>query len=416
MKSNDVLVRFALLVLAVFFLVQGLVLAEVFLVPIAFAVLLALVCVPLARKVEAKGISRGWASFGSVILCILAYLAFFAVIAIQVGSVSERWPEMEKKLAPKVDKVVEVIEEKTGLNVQEQIPQWLNNSDSTARQGEEAQAQTENESGEQATGETANAQSKEQNEPGQSKKSGSDAISSGVKKQLGQVAVNLFGFLGNSFLTFVYLFFLLNYRNKVKRSILRFFSADKRKRAKEVLEDSVQLALNFLGGRFLLIFFLSVIYTVGMLIAGVQNAILISVIAAILSLIPYLGVIIGFVLAIFMTLIGGAETWSLIVVVVTYGAAQFIESYILEPFVVGDKVNLNPLATILVVVLGSAIWGVAGMILSIPIAGICKIIFDAVTNLGPLGYMLGEEDVGDDKEESFLSKWGGKLRGKLKKD
>ncbi|MBN7811040.1 AI-2E family transporter [Algoriphagus sp. H41] len=416
MKSNSIVLRFALLVLGVFFLVNGMVLAEVFLVPLVFGVMLTLVCIPLARKFEKKGVSRGLASFASVVLCILVYVAFFAVIAIQVGSVSERWPEIEEKLSPRLNEAVEMIEGKTGLNVREQMPQWLDSPSGNASEEDQAQAEQENETSDEEALSELQAEGKFENGQSQSPKTGSQAISDGVKKQLGQVAVNLFGFLGNSFLTFVYLFFLLNYRNKVKLSILRFFSGEKRKRVKEVLEESVQLALNFLGGRFLLIFFLAVIYTAGMLIAGVENAILISVIAAILSLIPYLGVIIGYVLAIVMALVGGAETWSLIVVSVTYGAAQFIESYILEPFVVGDKVNLNPLSTIIVVVLGSAVWGVAGMILSIPLAGICKIVFDSVDKLEPLGYMLGEEDVGDEDQEGFLSRWGEKLRGKLGKN
>lgn len=411
MKSKSILIPFALLVLGIFFLIKGAVLAEAFFVPLTFAVLLALVCVPMVRKFEKIGMAPGLASFASVIICILAYGAFFFVIAVQVGNVSEKWPEMKKELAPKVDKVIQDFEDKTGLSVQDQIPHWLGGADSASQS--EAQAQSNSNSG----GEQASSQQEEpesESSDGQEKKGSTTAISDGVKKQLGQLAVNLFGFLGSSFLTFVYVFFLLNYRHKVKLSILRFFSAEKRDQAKEVLEKSIKLSLNFLGGRLLLILFLSIIYTVGMLIAGVENAILISVIAAILSLIPYLGVVIGYVLAISMTLFGGLETWPLIVVTITYGAAQFIESYILEPFVVGDKVNLNPLTTIIVVVVGSSIWGVAGMILSIPIAGILKIIFDSTRNLEPLGYMLGEEDAGDD-EEGFLSKWGEKLRGMFNK-
>ncbi|GAA0878826.1 hypothetical protein GCM10009119_17940 [Algoriphagus jejuensis] len=413
MKSSNILVQFALLVIGVFFLIQGLVLAELFLVPLAFSILLALVCIPLARKLEKIGLSHGLATFASVISCILGYVAFFAVIAFQVGSISEKWPEMEKQFTPKVNEAVQKIESKTGLNVRDQMPPWLVSVDSTNQSKNEGPSESEAESGESKESRQNSQESTDQASGNGQQKEGTPAVSDGVKKQLGQLAVNLFGFLGNSFLTFVYLFFLLNYRHKVKLSILRFFRKEKRAQAKEVLEDSVSLALNFLGGRFLLILFLAIIYTVGMLIAGVENAILISVIAAILSLIPYLGVIIGYVLAISMTLFGGADTAALIIVTITYGLAQFIESYILEPFVVGDKVNLNPLTTIIVVVLGSSVWGVAGMILSIPIAGILKIVFDATRQLEPLGYMLGEEDVDDGDEKGFLSRWGEKLRGKI---
>ena len=99
----------------------------------------------------------------------------------------------------------------------------------------------------------------------------------------------------------------------------------------------------------------------------------------------------------------------------TFGLGQFVESYILEPYVVGRKVEVNPLVTIVVVILGGSIWGIAGMILSIPVAGIAKIIFDATPALNPLGYALGDEDVEGADEQNLLSKWGEKLWDKFNK-
>lgn len=410
MNSNSILVKFSILVIGTFFLIKGAVLAEAFLVPITFAVMLTLISIPLARKLEKKGLSHMGATFASVLLSVLAYFAFFSVIAMQIGSVSERWPEMEKQFKPKINDAIETMEAKTGMNLKKQIPSWLNGS-GTADQATISQ-QTPDEQDRKSQEEDTENQTSAPQASSPSGEESDTAVSDGIKNQLGQVAMNLFSFLGNSFLVCIYLFFLLHYRHKVKLSILRFFDADKRKKVDEVLEDSVKLSLNFLGGRLLLMLSLAIIYTAGLLIAGVEDAILIGVIAALLSLIPFVGVVGGYLLAIAMTLMGGAETWALIVVTVTYGIAQFIEGNILEPYLVGNKVNINPLVTILVVVLGSAIWGVAGMILSIPIAGMFKIVFDSVDKLKPLGYMLGEEDVSDPNEEGFLSKWGGKFFGK----
>ena len=419
MKSNNILVNFALLVLGVFFLIKGAVLAEAFLVPLTFAVVLTLILIPLARRLEKKGVSQGWASIFSVIVCIFAYLAFFAVIAVQIGSVTQRWPEMKKQLVPRVNDAVQTIEEKTGMNIQEQVPSWLSSSDTTTTTNTDNTGQSQQQEQPPTQEEKVNQEQTSAKENSDSKTSsagaGSSGVSDGVKKQVGQAAVNLFGFLGNSILIFVYIFFLLNYRHKIKLSILRFFDVDNRGQVKDVLEDSIKLALNFLVGRFLLILSLAVLYTSGLLIAGVQGAVLVGVIAALLSLIPFIGVIGGYILAMAMALLGGVETWSLIVVTVTYGLAQFIEGNILEPYVVGNKVNVNPVMTVIVVVLGSAVWGVAGMILCIPIVGICKIAFDAVKKLEPLGYMLGEEDVSDSEDEGFFSKWSGKFRNMFKK-
>lgn len=419
MKSNNILVNFALLVLGVFFLIKGAVLAEAFLVPLTFAVVLTLILIPLARRLEKKGVSQGWASIFSVIVCIFAYLAFFAVIAVQIGSVTQRWPEMKKQLIPRVNDAVQTIEEKTGMNIQEQVPSWLSSSDTTSTTSADNTGQGQQQEQPPTQEEKVDQEQTSAKENSDSKTSsagaGSSGVSDGVKKQVGQAAVNLFGFLGNSILIFVYIFFLLNYRHKIKLSILRFFDVDNRGQVKDVLEDSIKLALNFLVGRFLLILSLAVLYTSGLLIAGVQGAVLVGVIAALLSLIPFIGVIGGYILAMAMALLGGVETWSLIVVTVTYGLAQFIEGNILEPYVVGNKVNVNPVMTVIVVVLGSAVWGVAGMILCIPIVGICKIAFDAVKKLEPLGYMLGEEDVSDSEDEGFFSKWSGKFRNMFKK-
>lgn len=412
MKSNSILIQFVLLVMGAFFLIKGVVLAEAFLVPLTFAVVLTLITIPLARKMEKRKIAHVWSSILSVVVCILAYLAFFFVIAVQVGSISERWPEMEKQLTPKLHDAVQMIEKKTGMNVKQQMTSWLNGSDSTGNAGSPEKPETEKESSSQEEDPRVKPDSPSTTATGGK---GGPGMPDGVTKQLGQLAVNIFSFLGNSLLTFIYLFFLLNYRRKVKLSILRFFDADRREQVKNVLEEIVKLALNFLGGRFLLILSLAIIYTTGLLIAGVQDAILVGVLAALMSLVPFVGVIGGFVLAIAMAVLGGAETWALIVVTLTYGLAQFIEGNILEPYVVGNKVNINPIVTIIVVVLGSALWGVAGMILSIPIAGICKIVFDSVKKLEPLGYALGEEDVSDPEEEGFFTKWGEKLRGQLKK-
>ncbi|WP_051315281.1 AI-2E family transporter [Algoriphagus terrigena] len=406
MNFKSILIPFALLVLALFFLIKGLVLAEVFLVPLTFGVMIALICTPLARKFQRWGFSRLLAAFTCVVMCVLAYLAFFSVIAVQAGNISEQWPKMEKQIKPRLNEAVRSIEEKTGLEVESQLPPWLDISDSTAQSNpsEEPEAQTRPEDEAQAESSRSAPQNNE----------GGSPVSAGIKKQLGQLAVNVFGFLGSSLLVFIYTFFLLYFRHKVKLSILRFFHSDERKQVKEILEKSSQLALNFLGGRLLLVLVLAVLYTIGLFIAGVENAIVISVIAAMLNLIPYVGSIAGYILSMALGLFGGAEIGSLIVISVTFAVAQFLDNNVLEPFVVGDKVNLNPLATIILVVLGGSIWGVAGMILSIPLAGIFKIIFDATHELEPLGYMLGVEDSSDDKP-GFFGKLGEKLRGKVKK-
>lgn len=376
MKDKNAFIVFSLIVLVLFFGIKGIILAASYLIPLTFAVLLTLITIPLARKFEQFGLSRGLASFSCLLLAILVYLSFFFLISVQGHNIAEKWPEMKEQIQPKFEKALSQIEEKTGLDLQSQLPG-----------SQEIPEDSEQE----------NQDTKETEESGGQ---------SEIPGQLVPFAMNIFSFFGSSVLIFVYLFFFLSFRKKVKQSILLFFEKEKRNTVEKVLDESSDLALNFLGGRLLLILFLAVIYSIGLTIAGVENAILISLMAAIFSLVPFLGVWIGFTMAITFTLIGGGNTSSLIIVAATYFIAQFVESYILEPYVVGDKVNLNPLMTILVVVAGGVIWGVAGMVLSIPIVGILKIIFDAIEPLKPLGYLLGGEDIKESKEPGRLEKWG----------
>lgn len=395
MKSKEILTLVTLLVLGTYFFILGAIEAAGFLKPVAVAILLTLICIPLCRKLESWKLSRMLSAFLSVILSLLVFASFFVILSAQVSSISERWPEIKEKMHPKLEEAQQVISDKTGLNFQQQFELFYPTENYKAENSD--------------TGRNSN-------EPVEtSGQSSPEKLVSNASQDIGTILKNFFGFLGHAALTLIYLFFMLLYRNKVKRSILKFFSIGNRKEAEEVMNHSIDLALNFIVGRLTLIAFLAIIYSIGLSISGIENAILISLIAAVLSLIPYVGNIIGYGLSLIMAVFAGAELGGLVGVTLTFGVAQFVESYILEPYVVGSKVELNPLVTIMVVVVGGSIWGVAGMILSIPIAGISKIIFDATSALNPLGYALGEEDIKGADEQSFLSKWGEKLWDKISK-
>lgn len=391
MNSKNLLVTFSLTVLVLFFGIKGIILAAGYLIPLTFAVMLTLISIPLAQRLEGFGFSRTLASLSCMLLAVLVYLTFFFLISVQGHNIAVKWPEMREKIEPKLAEVFGQIEDKTGFDLQSQIPGFAANSKKSGDEDQEKSEEVEQES------------------EGKNEFEGQ----SDIPGKLAPLAMNIFSFFNSSLITFVYMFFLLSFRKKVKDSILLFFEIERRSAVKKILDESKVLVLNFLGGRSLLIIFLAVIYTIGLSIAGVENAILISLMAAFFSIIPFLGAIAGLTLTIVFTLLGGGDTTSFIIVIVTYGVAQFIETNILQPYVVGDKVNLNPMMTIPVIVAGGMIWGIAGMVLSIPIAGLLKIIFDAVEPLKPIGYLLGGEDIKESKEPGPVERWGKKMWGNL---
>ncbi|RAI87988.1 AI-2E family transporter [Algoriphagus yeomjeoni] len=395
MNSNKVLQILTFLIIGTYFLILGTIEAAGFFKPISIAILLTLICIPICRKLESWGLSRGISALISVLSSFAVFISFFVIISAQISNISDRWPEIKNQLRPKLEDIQVSLNEKTGINLKQQVEMLFPSVDSGRT---EAQLDATNSSAQKSS--NASSQGK---------------IVTQAAKEIGVIVKNLFSFLGSAALTLIYLFFFLVYRNKVKRSILKFIDKENQEEAKKVMGNSIELALDFVVGRFILIVFLAIIYSIGLSISGIENALLISVIAALLSLIPFIGNIIGFVLAMIMSVISGADLWWFVGVSVTFAIAQFIESYILEPYVVGSKVEINPLVTIIVVILGGSIWGIVGMILSIPFAGIAKIIFDATPMLNSFGYALGDEDIADKNEQNFLNKWGEKLWNKIAK-
>src|SRR5690349_22225494 len=84
-------------------------------------------------------------------------------------------------------------------------------------------------------------------------------------------------------------------------------------------------------------------------------------------------------------------------IIVTYAIVKFLQTYILEPLVVGGEVNINPLFTVVVLVVGELVWGIPGMVLAIPLLGIVKIICDHIEPLKPYGFLIGQERKGKRK-------------------
>ncbi len=418
-RGKEILIFFTLLIVSIYFFVNGVISASAFLIPITISVLLALICIPLARKLEKWGLNRGLSSFLCVLLSFITFLSFFALISLQISQFSDKWPEIKDKLKTGLESVEDGVSKGTGFSFQEDIDKVFSMGATENEMNNKKLSNSETNSFDSETYSDFTPSNQENSENGSfsnesSDNSQSSTVPSGLLSSLGSMLMGFFSFLTNSLLAMIYLFFFLYYRTKLKLSILNFFSEENRSDAKKVLGNMIQLSLGFLVGRMILIAFLAVIYGIGLSISGIENAILISILAAVLSLIPYIGNVIGLFLAMSMAAVSGGELGMYIGVVVTYFLAQFIESYILQPYVVGGKVNINPIVTILVVVLGGTIWGVAGMIISIPIIGIFKIICDAVPALQPIGYVLGEDDLGsDDEEPGKLKQWGEKIWSKI---
>ncbi|HVK49139.1 MAG TPA: AI-2E family transporter [Pseudobacter sp.] len=189
----------------------------------------------------------------------------------------------------------------------------------------------------------------------------------------------------------IYIFLLLYYRGLIKQFLIDVFTNVPKKRVAEVIQESRVVIQAYMFGLIIEMVIVAAINSVGFLIIGIKYAVFLAVFAAVLNILPYVGMLIASIFCVLITLTtstsAGDALWVLVVLLVV----QFIDNNIIMPNIVGSKVKLNALMTIIGVVIGGLLCGIAGMFLSIPAIAILKIIFDRVEGLEPWGRLLGDE-------------------------
>ncbi len=134
---------------------------------------------------------------------------------------------------------------------------------------------------------------------------------------------------------------------------------------------------------------MAVLNSIGLLILGLEYAIPFAIIASMLAIIPLVGAILGAIPAVLFAFLFYDSLIMPLLVIAVFTTVQIFESSYLTPKIVGSKVSINPFVAIVVLILGGKIWGIAGMILFIPLMGIMRVGFSQVKELKPYGYLLG---------------------------
>jgi len=213
-------------------------------------------------------------------------------------------------------------------------------------------------------------------------------ILSSSRALLGQTLLNIGSILIVLFLVPVYIFMLLYYQPLLVRFVHKLFSDDSSQTVSEVLLASKKIIQSYLVGLLLEGLIIAVLNSACLLILGIEYAILLGVIGAILNVIPLVGGILAVALPLLIALATKTPGYA-VLVVCSYVLIQFIDNHFIIPRVVASKVKINALVSIIVVIASGALWGIAGMFLAIPLTAILKVIFDHIDELKPWGYLLG---------------------------
>jgi predicted PurR-regulated permease PerM len=331
--------KWVLLIIAI---PAGLYLGKTFLAPLAIGIVLAMMLVPVMDWLMKKGFKRGWAVFGSTFVLLLFFIFLGSLITIQVRLITKDWPQIEKSMTKLLDQTQSFIEDKAGINPDQQLDQ-AKQLISKAGQGGFA--------------------------------------------ALGTVG----GAITSIILVIVYVVLSLSQRERFKKFVLLNTPAEKQPYTVKAMKEIRKASGGYFWGMFKAMLILAILYGTGFLIGGVKYALLLALIAAACSFVPYVGNAVGGGLAAILAMVSGGPSSVLVVIGVMF-AAQMIDNYVTQPYVVGKEVDLNPFVTITSVIAFGILWGIAGAIIAIPVTGMARVLFEYLDGYKSFAFLLGTKD------------------------
>jgi predicted PurR-regulated permease PerM len=333
----------ALIFISAFALVYTLYIGKEIIVPIVYAAILSILLNPLVNYLVRKRMNRLIAISVSVTLTIIIVLSSLYLLYSQLDIFSESYPQLKQKFNTTSTELVQWVSKTLNVRISK-INAWT-------------------------------------------KETQSDAVNNfALGESLSEVGDMIMVLL----LLPVYLFMILYYKNLLLEFLRKLFRVEHQAVLDKILKDSKRLIESYLVGLAVELVIVAALNSIGLLIIGVDYAIILGVIGAFLNLIPYLGGIIAIALPMIIAFVTKDSLTYPALVFCIYMLIQFIDNNFIIPKIVASRVKINALVSIIAVLLGGAIWGISGMFLSIPLIAIIKVICDHIEPLKPWGFLLGD--------------------------
>jgi len=345
--SQPYIVRLAAILVSITLIVLALYHLKVVIVPLLFSIIFSVMLFPFCLRLEKWGFSKGIAAFSTVfiatiILGLLAYILFT-----QLSSFTDQIPQLSNKINAMINDLRDFAAHKlsmkksvVGDKIQEQLTLLQNSS---------------------------------------------GFMSANSLHTLSTILIDIF-------LIPLYIFFLIYYRHFFIEFFYKiFYDADK-----ELIDDTIlKIGLvikGYLFGQFLDIMIIGIANAAALYFIGVGYAIILGFIIAILCIIPYLGMIVGSLIAVLVALVTTNTGWQPLTAFIVLWSIHIIDSNLVSPIVIGSRVSINPLVAIFVLFLFGELWGLPGLFLALPLTAILKVIFDAIPGLKSYAFLLGSPE------------------------
>ncbi len=314
-------------------------------VPLSFAVLISFVLYPICAWLEKKGIGRLTSILLSTILLLALGIAAIGLLIQQFASFLKEWSVIKVKLAESLDELSRFFINYYSISKDQQdhfINQLFNQS-------------------------------------------------SGDLVQLIQQTLSASAFwVVMIVLIPVFAVLILYYRHLLVEVVFRLFPNERKESIKNILFLTINTYYNFIKGMILVYVIVGALNSIGLLLLGVPHAVFFGFVAAILTFIPYVGIMVGALLPMAMAWITYNSIWYAVGVVGIFAFVQYLEANVIFPLAVSNRLNINALATLVAILVGGILWGFAGMILFVPFLAIIKLVADHHPKMKTWSILLGK--------------------------
>jgi predicted PurR-regulated permease PerM len=169
-------------------------------------------------------------------------------------------------------------------------------------------------------------------------------------------------------------FYLLLDWDALLKSIQRLLPLPAQNKITRLAVECDEVLSAFIRGQLLVMLVLGFIYALGLSIVGLKIALIIGVVAGLGSIIPYAGFLIGITAASIAAIIQFGSFSHVLLVWLVFAIGQMLEGWVLQPYLVGDKIGLHPVAVIFAIMAGGQLFGFFGMLLALPTAAIIRVL------------------------------------------
>lgn len=315
-------------------------------VPMFYGLLIALVAYPVSKKIELKGVSRSLSITIVLSIVILLFIALLGLLGWQISLFRQDIPDLVQRIKPLIPEMQQWIHQRTSLTLDIQ-DKWLR-----------------------------------------------DAVHNSSGKIGGWLQATASTTISTAFALFlvpIYSALFLYHRGTFVRFLRKAIGERQDVQIDKILDQTVQTYFNYIVGMIKVYIIVGVLNSIGLLALGIEHAILFGMLTAIMTIIPYVGIIVSAMLPISVAFITKDSVWYPLGVVAVFSFVQYLEGNVIFPKIVGTQLNVSTWATLVAIILGGIIWGVSGMILFIPFVAILKIITDNVNSLSALNILLNRD-------------------------